>query len=840
MKKIILLSFLLLGIFSNILFGASNDLKEFISEGNVLGFADNYYVIASMERMLKVEMLGGNAEPEYSSKAKCPGNKDFDKVSYQNLWEGVDLVLEKEAGSILKSTYFAKSANLVENIHLRYNRNVEISKQGNLVISYENGQMRESRPVAWQVINGKRKYINAEYRQISNQEIGFNISDYDSNFPVVIDPSLTWYTFHGSTNYDGGYAIATDAAGNIYVAGYSQLLEWGSNVINHHSGQDRDICVVKLNSSGVYQWNTFLGGSGSDGANAIVLDAAGNIYVEGGSGASWGTNILNPFAGGSDICVVKLNSDGVYQWNTFIGGAGNDSSEEGIVLDDTGNIYIAGTSWASWGTNILSPYVGGTDYVLVKLNSSGVYQWNTFFGGPGNEYQRAVAIDGSNNIYIGGRTDVSWGTNIINPYVGGGANSICVTKVNSSGVYQWNTFFGGNLTYHELIDMTTDAANNIYFTGYSYGTWGTPISAFTSTGGLNDICVAKLASDGSLTWNTFLGGTGREEGYGIALDAVGDIYISGHAYADWGSNVVIDNYHSLCDMGLCKLSNNGVYQWNAFIGSNENEFGTDIAVDSEGFIVFTGWGGYYQWTGGINPNTGSATDFIIMKASNLSLPSITTTASSNVTEGSATSGGDVTSDGGDAVTARGICWNTGGTPTTADNKTTDGTGTGAFASNLTDLLPNTTYYVRAYATNTAGTGYGNEISFTTLDLSVSISTALKVSDTQYTFTSDITNPNTITILDKGIVWSTSQNPTTSANNGTVSSGAGSLQFTEDVTGLSVGPGYYVRAYITTSNGTFYSSQVNFGVVPTLPEWGLILLAGGFLVTGGWFMFRKFM
>ncbi len=117
---------------------------------------------------------------------------------------------------------------------------------------------------------------------------------------------------------------------------------------------------------------------------------------------------------------------------------------------------------------------------------------------------------------------------------------------------------------------------------------------------------------------------------------------------------------------------------------------------------------------------------------------------------------------------------------------------------------------------------------------------LKVSDTQYTFTSDLTNPNTITILDKGIVWSTSQNPTTTSNSGSVSSGAGSVQFTDDATGLLVGPGYYVRAYITTANGTFYSEQVHFGVVPTLPEWGLIILAGGFLVTGGWFMFRKFM
>ncbi len=221
-------------------------------------------------------------------------------------------------------------------------------------------------------------------------------------------------------------------------------------------------------------------------------------------------------------------------------------------------------------------------------------------------------------------------------------------------------------------------------------------------------------------------------------------------------------------------------------------------------------------------------------------PLVSTVSISNITSSTASSGGNVSDEGSAAVIARGVCLNTGGNPTTADSKTTDGIGTGVFSSNITGLQPNTTYYVRAYATNSVGTSYGDQISFTTLALSVSITNVLKVSDTQYTFTSDINNPGAVAVLDKGIVWSTSQNPTTTSNSGSLSSGAGSVQFTEDATGLIIGPGYYVRAYITTPNGTFYSEQVHFGVVPTLPEWGLIILAGGFLVTGGWLMFRKFM
>lgn len=94
-------------------------------------------------------------------------------------------------------------------------------------------------------------------------------------------------------------------------------------------------------------------------------------------------------------------------------------------------------------------------------------------------------------------------------------------------------------------------------------------------------------------------------------------------------------------------------------------------------------------------------------------PTVTTTAVSSITSNSASSGGNVTSDGGASVTARGVCWSTSANPTISDSKTTDGTGTGIFTSSITGLSANTTYHVRAYATNSVGTGYGSDISFAT-------------------------------------------------------------------------------------------------------------------------------
>jgi hypothetical protein len=128
-------------------------------------------------------------------------------------------------------------------------------------------------------------------------------------------------------------------------------------------------------------------------------------------------------------------------------------------------------------------------------------------------------------------------------------------------------------------------------------------------------------------------------------------------------------------------------------------------------------GVFKSWSGGASGNTASVG--VVMNADKsvtanyVSAPTLSTSSVSGITQIAATSGGTITADGGDPVTARGVCWNTGGTPTISNNKTTDGSGTGAFTSSLTGLAANTTYYVRSYATNSAGTAYGNQVSFTT-------------------------------------------------------------------------------------------------------------------------------
>jgi hypothetical protein len=195
------------------------------------------------------------------------------------------------------------------------------------------------------------------------------------------------------------------------------------------------------------------------------------------------------------------------------------------------------------------------------------------------------------------------------------------------------------------------------------------------------------------------------------------------------------------------------------------------------------------------------------------LPAIITTAVTNISQTTATGGGDVTGDGSAIVSFRGICWSTTPNPTITNSHTTDGGGTGAFVSSITGLVSNTLYYVRAYAVNSVGTAYGNEVTFVT---SLVITTNAVSAITQVSAVSggNITAGGGATISSKGICWSVTANPTVAGSHTTEGTGTGA--FTSNMTGLTVMTLYYVRAYATNGSGTYYGNQQTFTTSPLLP------------------------
>jgi hypothetical protein len=225
---------------------------------------------------------------------------------------------------------------------------------------------------------------------------------------------------------------------------------------------------------------------------------------------------------------------------------------------------------------------------------------------------------------------------------------------------------------------------------------------------------------------------------------------------------------------------------------------------------------YYMRAFATNSSGTSYGDEISFSTSPILVPILSTTIMTSITRVSAITGGNVTNDGGAAVTNKGICYNTAPNPTIENYTIEKGEGKGVFSSSMTGLIPGMTYYVRAYATNSAGTAYGNEIIFTTIPISVpNISTNSTTSITRTTAVSggNVTNDGGDAVTSKGICYGTTYEP--SLENNIVEKGAGKGSFIANIVGLIAGTTYHVRAYATNSAGTAYGNDITFTTSPIL-------------------------
>lgn len=271
-----------------------------------------------------------------------------------------------------------------------------------------------------------------------------------------------------------------------------------------------------------------------------------------------------------------------------------------------------------------------------------------------------------------------------------------------------------------------------------------------------------------------------------------------------GGNISSDGGAAITARGICWATTANPTITNS---KTTNGSGTGIfAANMTGLVPGTEYHVRAYATNNVGTSYGNDLKFPTTAVS----PTLTTALISLVTRNSAASGGNISSNGGAAVTARGVCWSTAANPLVSGAHTSDGTGSGSFTSNITGLAPNTIYHVRAYATNSAGTSYGNELTFPTDPVLVPVvSTAAVTTVTLSTALSggNVTQENGAVVTEKGVCWNTTGNPTIA--NSKTSDGTGTGTFTSDMTGLTTSTTYYLRAFATNSAGTAYGSQIKF-------------------------------
>lgn len=386
-----------------------------------------------------------------------------------------------------------------------------------------------------------------------------------------------------------------------------------------------------------------------------------------------------------------------------------------------------------------------------------------------------------NSAVCGGNITESGSSDII-------ARGVCWNTFQYPTIYNNHTTEGTGTGEFTSNIFSLESNTTYYVRAYATNSEGTSYGEQVSFTTSHAIVLATVTTNdvsNITTTSAICGGNVTSEGYGT-------VTARGVCWA-LGQNPTVNNYHSTNGSGsgefistLGNLLQNTTYYIRAYA---TNEAGTAY--------------------GEIKSFTTNQTPV------NPTIPSVTTSDISQITMTSAVSGGNVTSSGNSGMIARGICWSTSENPTIEDNHTDDGLATGSYTSSMTGLEASTTYYVRAYATNTIGTAYGAQKSFTTTDglPTVTTNNPTNITGTSAVCGGNISDDGGYAVSARGICWSTNQNPTINDTHTTEGSGSGS--FTSNITGLTESVKYYVRAYAINVNGTVYGNEVSFTTISDL-------------------------
>jgi hypothetical protein len=531
----------------------------------------------------------------------------FQAIKYANLYPGIDLIYYGNQDRLEYDLVVGPGASW-RSIRLAFGgaQKIEIDRQGNLRLQTSSGWVTHGRPAVYQSVQGIRRKVSGQYVFSGGHEVGFDIGAHDPSRPLIIDPTLAFASYLGGSGDDYGNAVAIDSSGCAYVVGETGSTNFPTlGPEQAWMGGDTDVFVTKWNAAGTgVVYSTYIGGSNRDAAMGVAVDSAGNAYV---TGFTYSGNFpitsgaqRTSFAGASKAFVLKLNASGnglIY--STFLGGSGNDYGA-GIAVDAAGEAHIAGyTASVDFPatTGAFQRYYGGgtNDGFLAKLNAAGsALIYATYLGGIANDTAAGVALDPSGNIYVTGQTQ-STNFPTVNPLQPTGSErDAFVVKMNASGQVIYSTYLGGTgLTSGTAI--AADASGNAYVTG-STDAPDFPVTANAYqavNGGSYDAFVATLNSYGSsILGATYLGGSGSDSGYGIALDGTGNVYIAGSTnsinfptYAGTQST-----YSGGGDAFVAEFNNQLTsLVYSTYFGGSGNDLATGIAVDSTGDAYITGW-----------------------------------------------------------------------------------------------------------------------------------------------------------------------------------------------------------------------------------------------------------
>lgn len=573
---------------------------------------------STQSAVLRMKLAEANTEPRVAGESRLPGKinyfrgndptrwrtdvQAYERVRYEAIYPGVDLVYYGNQRQLQYDFHLAPDAR-PEQIALDFTgaERIEINSSGDLVLHTAGGEVRQHKPFTYQEINGKREEIASRFVMRDRDTIGFEVGDYDPMRTLVIDPVLSYASFFGGSDYDTAAGVAVDADGDVYIAGATSSSDLPNRnahqsdfrgPVDQFGGGDAFVAKFDMNESGDASlvWATYFGGTGSDRADDIAADHAGNVFI---TGTTYSDNFPThngfantvPVQNGYDAYVTRLNTHGALVYSTYIGAQAPDSGEGIAVVPqlNSGIVYVTGTITGATGFSVTSNAFQADadpnlrpDAFLMKINTNATsadpigthIRYSTLFAANNWEYGRDIAADANGFAYIVGETDS--------------------TNLPTRNAYQPNNAGGSGC---QLNDGSPIPCQDAYVAKFN-----TNVSSCTpdSTRGIN--------CQEALVYATYIGGSAssdnkpNDEARSIAVDNSGNAYIvGGTASSNFSTRNSFDStYNGNIDAFALKinttLSGNASLIYSTVLGGASWDSATGVAVDSSGLIYVTGWG----------------------------------------------------------------------------------------------------------------------------------------------------------------------------------------------------------------------------------------------------------
>jgi uncharacterized delta-60 repeat protein len=490
---------------------------------------------------------------------------------------------------------------------------------------------------AWQTNGASNKYKFYAGSYNTSLPLIIQVDKGHSSFTLTANGNLDWCTYAGGNLNDEFNDIKTDKKGKVYVTGYSQsqtLFPISSGVQPTNHGYS-DVVILKFDSLGARKWVTFYGGNLGDIGNSIVTDNAGYVYVTGSTTSTdfpldtlGGAFMQYNLVGGGDAFIIKLDSTGHHEyinshtWTTYFGGSGGETGYE-LKLDSQNNLYLVGKGDAnSHITSQSGSYnnsANGTG-LIAKFNPQDTIIWCSLYAG--TEKIKSLVIDNDDAVFITGSATNS----IYLPLVkhdafsycdstfNGGTSDIFIAKLDNNDTIIWSTYYGGGVD-DDVNAMAIDKGGSVFLTGTTtsgnFPIFHTGVAYYDNLKeGSNDIFICKFGHRssnevGEQLWSTYFGGDGTfEDGFDIAVDDTGNVYVTGDTYSDnlpylIPANAFADGYmnpNSTSDAFLIAFKPNLYRIWTTLFGKSFNDCAYGIATYKNSRLYLTGYSDAHDYT----------------------------------------------------------------------------------------------------------------------------------------------------------------------------------------------------------------------------------------------------